>query len=64
MRLNEQVLVDSAPVYRSKLYVVDGQVVRSQINGTVAYFKDHLRRVEKLEATQVRTCDLKGRGLV
>lgn len=63
-RLNEKVMVASAPVYTGRFYVVDGQVVRSPIRGTVAELKEHLWRVEKMEAQVVKECDVRGRGLV
>ena len=55
--LNEPILPDDYPVYWDYLYICDGTVTRSDIEGTV---KD-LKRDQNV--TEVRRCDIAGRDL-
>ena len=59
--LNEELLPDNYPVYGDYLYVCDGKVVRSDVFGTVATLKRDLRSHYKLEAKEIRRCDIDGR---
>lgn len=60
--LNERVLEDNFPVYWDYLYVVDGKVIRSDIQGTVKDLKHDLRKNFSIEATEVKSCDMEGRS--
>lgn len=53
--LNEPILDDDYPVYWDYLYVADGKVVRSDIQGTVRGLK------ADLNAKEIRRCDISGR---
>jgi hypothetical protein len=53
--LKERVLPDDYPVYYDYLYVADGKVVRSDIQGTIR----HLKR--DLNAKEIKSCDIVGR---
>lgn len=53
--LNEPVLPDDYPVHWDYLYVADGAVIRSDIQGTVKRLKANLG------ATEIRRCDIYGR---
>lgn len=58
-KLNEPVLTDDYPIYADYAYVVDGKVTISDFHGiTTREFK------MRLGATEVRRCDLAGRGLL
>jgi hypothetical protein len=59
--LNEEILPDNYPVYGDNLYVCDGKVIRSDVFGTVATLKSDLRSFYKLEAKEIRRCDIEGR---
>lgn len=60
--LKEEILPDDYPVYGDYLYVCDGKVVRCDLlEGTVADLKRDLRRFYKLEAKEIRRCDIVGR---
>jgi len=59
--LNETELQNDYPVYWDYLYVCDGKVVRSDIQGTIADLKRDLRLHFKLEAKVITTCDIEGR---
>ncbi len=59
--LNEKELSDDYPVYADYLYVCDGKVVRSDVEGTVMTLKMDLRRYYKLEANVIMNCDINGR---
>jgi len=61
--LSEFPLPDSYIVYPDYVYVCDGKVVRSDIQGTVADLKRDLREHFKLEAKEICSCDLNGRIL-
>jgi hypothetical protein len=54
---NEPILEDAYPVYWDYLYVADGEVVRSDIQGTVADLK------RDLKAKEIRRCDMYARDL-
>jgi hypothetical protein len=55
---NEPVLGDDYPVFAGYLYVVDGEVVSSHIEGNVKRLK------AALKAKEVRRCDIVARGLL
>lgn len=59
--LEEPILDDDYPVYGNYLYVCDGKVIRSDVFGTVADLKRDLRSYYKLEANEIRKCDISGR---
>ena len=59
--LNEQELPNDYPVYWDYLYVCDGKVIKSDIQGNVAELKRDLRHNFKLEAKIITTCDIEGR---
>lgn len=59
--LNETELENDYPVNWDYLYVCDGKVVKSDIQGTVADLKRDLRSHYKLEAKVITTCDIEGR---
>lgn len=59
--LSETELPNDYPVYWDYLYVCDGKVVKSDIQGTVADLKRDLRSHRKLEAKVITTCDIEGR---
>ncbi|MDK4727419.1 hypothetical protein [Rhizobium phaseoli] len=57
--LNEPVLADDYPIYADYAYVVDGEVTISDYHAiTAREFK------ARIGATEVRGCDLAGRGLL
>lgn len=49
----QEALPDNYPVYWDYLYLVDGKVIRSDIQGTVLDFKRDLRKHFKLDALVV-----------
>jgi hypothetical protein len=59
--LSEHELDDDYPVYFNYLYVCDGKVIRSDIQGTVKKLKTDLRTHLKLEAKIITNCDIEGR---
>jgi len=59
----ERVLPDDYPVFPEYLYVVDGEVRRCMVEGTVATLKDDLRKRHGLKAEEVKNCDISARGL-
>lgn len=59
--LSETELPNDYPVYWDYLYVCDGKVIKSDIQGTVADLKRDLRSHRKLEAKVITTCDIEGR---
>jgi hypothetical protein len=62
LELNERVLPDDHPVYGNYFYVCDGKVIISDlIRGTVADLKRDLREYYKLEAKEIKNCDVIGR---
>lgn len=56
MPFDEPVLPDNYPVNYDYCYVVDGNVVHSNIKGTIADLK------RELKAKEIRRCDLVGRN--
>jgi hypothetical protein len=58
--LSETKLENDYPVYWDYLYVCDGKVIKSDIQGTVADLKRDLRSHRKLEAKVITTCDIEG----
>lgn len=56
--LNEPLLPDDYPVFWDYLYVCDGKVIKSDIQGTVRELKDDF------DCMEVKRCDLVGRGLI
>ena len=62
LELNEEVLPDDYPVYGDYLYVCDGKVIRCDLmSGTIADLKRDLRGFHKLEAKEIKNCDIDGR---
>ena len=61
IELTEKELSDNHPVHWDYLYVCDGKVIQSDINGTVADLKRDLRAFYKLEAKVITSCDIYGR---
>lgn len=60
--LDEKVLPDDYPVYGNYLYVCDGKVIQCDlIEGTVLQLKHDLRSFYKMEAKEIRSCDIQGR---
>lgn len=59
--LNETELENDYPIYWDYLYVCDGKVVKSDVQGTVADLKRYLCSHYKLEAKVITTCDIEGR---
>lgn len=60
--LNEEILPDDYPVYGNYLYVVDGKIkICDLMEGTVREYKNFLRRYDKIEAKEIRSCDIVGR---
>jgi len=61
-KLNEEILPDDYPVHGNHLYVCDGKVIQCDLmEGTVAHLKRDLRSHYKLEAKEIRRCDIEGR---
>ena len=58
----ETILSDDYPVYWNYLYVVDGRVRRSDIQGTVADLRRDLTKLDGKPAVEIRRCDLVARG--
>jgi hypothetical protein len=61
--LNERVLPEDYKVHSFHLYVCDGKVIRSTLNGTVADLKKELREFGGFEAKEIKSCDIIGRKL-
>lgn len=59
--LNERELPDNYPVYCDFLYVCDGKIIKSDIQGTVRDLKRDLREYYKLDAIIIKNCDTEGR---
>ncbi len=59
--LNETELENDYPVYWDYLYVCDGKVIKSDVQGTIADLKRDLRSHYKLEAKVITTFDIEGR---
>lgn len=55
-QLDERVLPDDYPVYWDYMYVADGKVIRSDIQGTVAQLK------REVGASVITSCDIYGRN--
>jgi len=53
--LKEPILDDDYPVYFGYLYVADGKVISSDIEGTIRHLKANLG------AKEIRRCDMAGR---
>ena len=60
-KLNENVLEDDYPVRFDYLYVADGKVIRSDIQGTVMDLKRDLKKITGEEISKITTCDIMGR---
>lgn len=60
-QLNERELDDDFPVYLDYLYVADGRVIRSEIQGTVKALKYNLEKNHNIKANVITTCDILGR---
>jgi len=61
VKLNERELPNDDPVYIDYLYVCDGRVVRSDIQGTVDDLKRDLRDYYNFNAIVITNCDIIGR---
>lgn len=57
---NEQELPNDYPVHWDYLYVADGKVIRSDIQGTVADLKRDLRSLG-ISCNVITSCDISGR---
>jgi hypothetical protein len=55
-------LEDTYRVYWDHLYVCDGKIIKSDIQGTVADLKRDLQTHFKLEAKVITNCDIIGRN--
>lgn len=58
--LNEKILADDYPVFWDYLYVADGKVIRSDIQGTIADLKYDLRS-QNIKCDKITSCDIVGR---
>lgn len=58
MSYKERVLEDDYPVYYGYAYVADGTPISSPIQGTVKELKT------RYKITELKSCDLVGRGLM
>lgn len=58
---NENELPDNYPVYWDYLYVCDGKVITSDVQGTIADLKEDLRNYYDIEAKVITNCDIDGR---
>lgn len=54
---NEKILDDSYPVYWDYLYVADGVLIRSDIQGTVRDLKHYLTRLKK-SCEEIRSANI------
>jgi len=62
LELNENLLPDDYPIHGDYLYVCDGKVIRCDLmSGTVRDLKRDLRNHYKLEALEIKNCDIVGR---
>lgn len=61
IKLNETELENDYPVHWDYLYVCDGKVIKSDIQGTIADLKRDLRKHYKLEAKVITNCDIENR---
>lgn len=62
IELNEALLPDDYPIYGDYLYVCDGKVIRCDLmSGTVRDLKRNLISHYKLEAKEIKNCDIVGR---
>lgn len=60
MALNERILPDDYPVYGDYLYVADGEVVRSDIQGNILDLKRDLTSLG-ISCKEIKSCDIAGR---
>lgn len=60
MNFNEKVLEDGYPVYWDYLYVADGKVIRSDVQGTVLDLKRDLKSLG-ISCSVITSCDIEGR---
>ncbi|HXS04852.1 MAG TPA: hypothetical protein VN731_10275 [Rhodanobacter sp.] len=58
--LNERELDDDYPVYFDYLYVADGKIVRSDVQGSVATLRRDLQS-QGISAERITSCDIFGR---
>lgn len=64
-KLKEELLPDDYLVYGNYLYVCDGKVIRCDLmKGTVKDLKRDLRSYYKLDAKEIRKCDIEGRRAI
>ena len=59
--LNEKELPNDYPVYWDYLYVVDGKVIKPDVQGTVLDLKRDLKQYRGMKCETVTTCDIDGR---
>jgi hypothetical protein len=59
-KFNERELPDDYPVYFDYLYVADGKVVRSDVQGTIRDLRRDLRSIGR-SADVITSCDIAGR---
>ena len=58
MDYKEEVLTDDYPVYYAYYYIIDGQVTRSPLTGTVKDLK------LEYNAMEIKSCDILGRKII
>lgn len=61
---NEEILEDDYPVYGEYIYLCDGDPIRSGVFGTVKDLKLYLKKNWNFKACQIRSCNLRERGLL
>lgn len=61
MELSERVLDDDYPVHYDYFYVSDGEVVRSDVKGTVRDLRHDLQKFRGMSAQIIMNCDIEGR---
>lgn len=60
IKLSEEILPDNYPVFWDYLYVADGEVIRSDIKGTIADLKKDLQN-QDISCNEITSCDIAGR---
>jgi hypothetical protein len=63
VEMAERVLEEDYPVYVGYLYVCDGEVISSDVEGTIKDLRRDLRDYYKMEANVITSCDIFGRRL-
>lgn len=59
-KLNEQELSPDYPVYWNYLYVADGKVIRSDVQGNIVTLKKDLKK-QGISCEVITNCDIEGR---